>query len=255
MQKTLMIISICTGLIFLSACTPAGSQGSLTGQVWGLAELNGKQLVPGTVITAVFSSDGKVAGSSGCNQYSGNYTVSGSSITFSGYMVATMMACPQPVMDQETAYLKVLGGAKSYQVSGDQMTLKDTSNTVVATFKVESQSLSGTSWQATSYNNGKQAVVSVMNGTTLTAVFGSDGSLSGNSGCNTFNGTYKATGSQIAIGPLAATRMACSDPAGVMDQETQYLAALQSAATYLINGGKLELRTKDGALAADFLKK
>jgi heat shock protein HslJ len=37
-----------------------------------------------------------------------------------------------------------------------------------------------------------------------------------------------------------------------MDQETQYLAALQSAATYSIEGKVLELRAKDGALAADF---
>jgi heat shock protein HslJ len=41
----------------------------------------------------------------------------------------------------------------------------------------------------------------------------------------------------------------------VMDQEAQYLAALQSAAAYQIEGAVLELRTKDGALAADFSQK
>ena len=49
--------------------------------------------------------------------------------------------------------------------------------------------------------------------------------------------------------------MACEDPAGIMDQEQQYLAALQTAATYQIEGNVLELRTADGALAADFNKK
>jgi heat shock protein HslJ len=49
--------------------------------------------------------------------------------------------------------------------------------------------------------------------------------------------------------------MACNDPAGVMDQEAQYLAALQSAATYQIEGNVLQLRTKDDALAAVFNKK
>jgi heat shock protein HslJ len=39
-----------------------------------------------------------------------------------------------------------------------------------------------------------------------------------------------------------------------MDQEQQYLAALSTAATYRIDGSKLELRTADGALAADFTK-
>jgi heat shock protein HslJ len=49
--------------------------------------------------------------------------------------------------------------------------------------------------------------------------------------------------------------MACSDPVGVMDQESQYLTAIQSAATYLIEGNVLELRASDGALVADFNKK
>jgi heat shock protein HslJ len=44
----------------------------------------------------------------------------------------------------------------------------------------------------------------------------------------------------------------CNDPEGVMDQESQFLAALESAATYKIEGTRLELRTADGALAADF---
>ena len=92
-------------------------------------------------------------------------------------------------------------------------------------------------------------------GTTLTASFGKDGTLSGNSGCNTFSGPYTVNENQITIGPLASTMMMCSDPAGVMEQEAQYLTALQSAATYQLEGNVLELRTKDGALAANFSKK
>ena len=38
--------------------------------------------------------------------------------------------------------------------------------------------------------------------------------------------------------------MMCSEPEGVMDQEAQYLAALQSAAKYQIEGNVLQLRTR-----------
>ncbi len=38
-----------------------------------------------------------------------------------------------------------------------------------------------------------------------------------------------------------------------MEQESQYLAALGTAATYRIEGERLELRTAEGALAADFV--
>jgi heat shock protein HslJ len=49
--------------------------------------------------------------------------------------------------------------------------------------------------------------------------------------------------------------MMCSEPEGVMDQEGQYLAALQSAAKYQIEGNVLQLRTSDDALAAMFNRK
>ena len=75
-------------------------------------------------------------------------------------------------MDQESAYLKVLGEAKTYAVKGDQLTLTGGDGTQLAVYKAQSQDLAGTSWEATAYNNGKQAVVGVLEGTTLTASFG-----------------------------------------------------------------------------------
>ena len=256
MNKVLISIGLLGGLLILAACGSSGaSGGTLTGPVWALTALNGQPLASGTGITATFTADGAVSGSAGCNRYTGKYSTSGANITIDPAIASTMMACEQPVMDQETAYLKMLPQAKTYAVKGDQLTLMDASNTVVATYNAQTQDLSGTNWNVIGYNNGKQAVTSVIAGTTLTASFGKDGNLSGNAGCNNYNGPYKVSGSQITIGPLASTMKACADPAGVMEQEAQYLAALGSAATYQVENNVLELRTKDGALAADFSKK
>lgn len=115
--------------------------------------------------------------------------------------------------------------------------------------------LPGTSWEVTGYSDGSQGVQNVLPGTSLTANFGEDGTLSGNSGCNDYNGPYKITGNQIGIGPLAATKKACSDPAGVMDQEAQYLAALEDAQVFAVDGNTLELRLVDGTVAAKFTRK
>ena len=76
-------------------------------------------------------------------------------------------------------------------------------------------------------------------GTTLTAVFGNSSDISGDSGCNTFNGSYTVSGSSISIGPLATTQKLCQDE--VNTQEQTYLAALQSATTYSISGSQLIL--------------
>lgn len=257
MKKIVRMIGICTGLIILVACAPSQDVGGgdLTGQVWSLSELLGKPPVAGTGISVHFTSDGKVSGSAGCNRYAGTYTVSGANITISTPLASTMMMCDPAVMAQETVYLITLGQAKTFTVKGDQLTLADEDGTALAVFNAQSQDLAGSDWQVTSYNNGKQAVVGVLAGTTLTASFGQDGTLSGNSGCNTYSGPYKVDPNQITIGPLASTMMMCSEPAGVMEQEAQYLAALKSAATYHVEGDVLELRAQDGALAASFSRK
>ncbi len=220
-------LGLCAGLFVLSACAPSqsGGEGDLTATVWNLSQLMDQELVPGSSITAQFTSDGKVSGSAGCNRYSGTYTVSGNSLQLSSPMASTMMACEQALMDQESAYLKALGEVKTFSISGDQLTLTDANQKSLLVYEAQSQDLADTSWEVIGYNNGKQAITSVLAGTTLTAEFGKDGNLSGNSGCNTYNGTYTVTDDQIQIGPLATTRMAC--PQEIMDQETQYLAALQ----------------------------
>jgi heat shock protein HslJ len=115
--------------------------------------------------------------------------------------------------------------------------------------------LPGTAWDVTGYNDGSQADASVLASTTLTANFGEDGTLTGNSGCNEYSGPYKITGSQIGIGPISSTEKACSDPAGVMEQEAQYLAALENAEVFVVEGNSLELREVDGTLMAKLAKK
>ncbi len=50
-------------------------------------------------------------------------------------------------------------------------------------------------WQIIAYNNGKQAVVSVLSTSTVTATFGDDGTVSGNSGVNSYSGPYTTKGS------------------------------------------------------------
>ena len=216
-----------------------------------LTELAGQPLVANSAISASFSTDGTVSGSAGCNRYNGKYTVSGDSLTFSVNMAMSMMMCEQAVMDQETAYINTLGQVKTYSVADSQLTLKDASGKTILVFQAQSQDLAGTSWEVVNFNNGNQAIVGVITGTSLTAEFGKDGTLSGNGGCNNYSGPYTVDGDKIKIGPLASTMMACAEPEGVMEQETQYLAALQLAESYQVEGGVLELRRTDQTLVAN----
>ena len=231
----------------------AAPQLSLTGQTWQLTKL-GPVDRKKAGITARFTTDGKVSGFSGCNNYSGTYTTSGGSITVSRKLAVTRKACARPVMVQERLYLAALTAARTYSIAGGTLQLRGKSGLTLATFAVQSQSLAGTRWIVVDYNNGKQAVVSVLIGTKLTANFDTAGHVTGFAGCNNYNGAVKATPPKISIGPLAGTKKFCNEPAGVMEQESAYLAALASAATYSIQGTTLEFRTASGAIAASLVR-
>jgi len=247
-------VTVSATLVGVAAGSASGAEqagaSALTGKVWVLATLGGKAPLRGTDVTAAFTTSGRVSGSAGCNRYSGTYKTSGSTLRIST-LATTQMACARAIATQERAFLKALSATRSFAVNSGTLTLRSASGRSLATFRAQTQALAGTSWEVLAYNNGKQAVVSVLTGTKLTAVFGKSGKLTGFAGCNDYNATYEATPPKIAIGPVAATRKHCEQPAGVTDQETRYLAALETAATYRIEGSRLELRTADGALAVE----
>jgi heat shock protein HslJ len=207
-----------------------------------------------TEITATFGSEGKVSGLAGCNNYAASYEISGDQISL-GPAAATMMMCPEPagLMEQEQTYLATLQSASRFDIEGKQLSLYGPDGQVLLSFTArEPTPLIGTTWQAISYNNGKGGAVSVILGTEITAIFGQDGNLTGSAGCNNYTATYETEGTSISVGPAASTRMFCAEPEGIMDQEAQYLAALETAATYRPEGDRLELRTADGALVASY---
>jgi heat shock protein HslJ len=209
-----------------------------------------QQALPDVETLIVFK-DGTVAGTAGCNRLSGSYQVDGSNVKF-GPMASTMMACPEAPMAQEAAVMAAMSSAATYELTGDQLILKDASGKVVLTLaKAQSVSLTGQPWSAIAINNGKQAVTGVIAGSEVTAVFGDDGIVSGSSGCNTYTGQYTVDGTNIKIGPLASTRMMCADEQ-VMQQEQAFLNAMANAATYTIELSQLELFAADGARQVTF---
>ena len=84
----------------------------------------GRVPLPNTSITLAFDGAGAVSGNSGCNSYSGAYTINGTSLSI-GPLISTQMACEQDVMDQEQLYLASLQGAASFDLPGGQLVIFD----------------------------------------------------------------------------------------------------------------------------------
>jgi heat shock protein HslJ len=96
---------------------------------------------------------------------------------------------------------------------------------------------------------------SLIEGSQITATF-SGGTVSGSAGCNNYTGTVTPVADYFTIGGIAVTQQACAEPAGVMEQEQAYLAALEATAGYqwqqdavngaVITGGRLFYSLADG---------
>ncbi|MBL8165028.1 MAG: META domain-containing protein [Anaerolineae bacterium] len=108
-----------------------------------------------------------------------------------------------------------------------------------ATF-AQSEDLTGVQWRLVSID-GVPAQIA----TTITLSLDANGQAGGNSGCNFYGGSYTLTDGAFSLSDIASTMMACLDNA-IMDQETAYLAALQTATQIEHNGDTLTITYDNG---------
>jgi heat shock protein HslJ len=113
----------------------------------------------------------------------------------------------------------------------------------------EPDPLAGTRWEVVNYNNGRGALTTLLDGSRIALEFSTDGQVSGNAGCNSYFTSYRVSRNNITIGRPAATSLYCAEPEGVMGQEAEFLAILEQAATFRIDGDRLEMRTAGDAIA------
>ena len=88
-------------------------------------------------------------------------------------------------------------------------------------------------------------------GSQISAIFNSQGGLSGFGGCNNYNAQYTLTGAVrpdgmgISISPITATKKFCQ---GASDTEGTYLEILQNAASYSVNPNQLTITSGLGSM-------
>jgi len=101
--------------------------------------------------------------------------------------------------------------------------------------------LTANQWTLQSYSSPETGYRTPLPGTQITARFEANGDLSGNGGCNSYSGGFTAYDQTLRTSNLNATQTLCSEPAGIMEQETAYLGLLRQAATFTISAGQLSV--------------
>ncbi|MCW7554259.1 META domain-containing protein [Endozoicomonas gorgoniicola] len=100
----------------------------LQGQIWVMSSLNGEAPVGGKRITMELTqgsaSQGKVNGRGPCNSYFGGYQIEQGQVSF-GRIGSSMMACREPVMQQEMAFHTTLQKTNQMLMDDRMLILKE----------------------------------------------------------------------------------------------------------------------------------
>jgi heat shock protein HslJ len=115
----------------------------------------------------------------------------------------------------------------------------------------QTPSMEGRPWVLQEYLDREGKTVTVLEGSEVNAEFRED-QVAGNAGCNRYFGSYQIDGSKVTIGDVGMTRKFCSAPEGVMDQESDYGAALEQVASYQVTEEQLELSDAEGQVLLSY---
>jgi len=252
MMRSGVLAAMTTGLLMAGLAggasaqspSPAAMTGGLDGTDWLLSAVGTSPVASGVNANLVFVS-GDAGGFAGCNSFFASYTSDGVSTLTFGDIATTLKTCDDATNTFEASYLAALATVATYKETASGLDMADATGTTVLSYAATAPATVEGPWIVTNYNNGKGGVESVSADFAPSVAFGPDGTVEGFGGCNNFSGGYSVNGAAIAIGPLMSTMKSCGDT--IDAQETAYLTALQTATTWAVTTGTLDLRDAGGA--------
>lgn len=240
----LFILAACSG----GAGSPAPSPSPSAGIVdaigdWRLVEgSDGGVAIPlikGSDITMTVAGS-QVSGRSACNHYGGEITVVNGQVRF-GMMSMTEMACDEPVMASEAAFIAAMAKVRAASRDGDRLSLTGPGVTLVFEWvePLPTADIVDTTWVLDSIIAG-DAVSTVM-GDPATLVLAADGSLKGSTGCRSFTGRYTKANGEILFTDFAMDQTTC-DP-GLAAQDSHVVSVLGDGFRFTVEGQRLTINS------------
>lgn len=179
----------------------------------------------------------EIGGTAACNQYGGEMERDDDRITI-GALSMTEMACAEPIMALEAAYLDGLSRVDTARRDGDRLRLTGPATELDFTLLQPTPDADpvGTQWRLESLITG-DAVASVLGDATL--LLAEDGTVSGSTGCRNFGGTYTIEGDELVIADLVVDMRPCD--AQTAGQDGQVLGLFEVPLRATVSGDRLTL--------------
>jgi putative lipoprotein len=109
---------------------PSPTSDVLAGRGWWIESIDGVLLTAGTGATLEFGRDGRVSGSTGVNQFTASYVVTGEHVA-TGPVAMTRRACAPDELHQEELVVAAVAGECSFRFDGAALELHGRMGTVV----------------------------------------------------------------------------------------------------------------------------
>ena len=101
--------------------------------------------------------------------------------------------------------------------------------------------LMGSTWVLTNIGT-----LSAQKGVEVTLVFDSEDSLSGYTGCNSYESSYSLNGESFTVSGIVSSDDSCAE--SIMDQEANFILTLEGAESIQIFGDNLVIKSTDAIL-------
>lgn len=218
-----------------------------------LTEIDGRAaLLTGDRPSLIFDGQGGVAGFTGCNRLNTRLLDPSATGPLFAPVATTKRGCPGEVATLERAVLAALADAAAYSSSGGQLVLRARDGRVLACWRSISARADGDAAGI----HGRDWVLRTLDGAAIAAegapTLRFDGeSVSGDTGCNRWNGQHVRTAGRSRFILGAMTQRACLAPAR-MSLERRFLDALAQATDVRLEEGALILRNADGGVPMVF---
>jgi len=252
LRLSFLILSVLAITVVTQGCKTAQNMPTtkLEGK-WVLKTLNGqnvKDIFAGKTPTMIISlTDSRINGTGGCNSYNGRFTLIKDEFSAPN-LASTMMMCIQA--NQETQFMQALGEKSKLSLKGDELTFTQNGKAVLVFTKAKPLSaadFSGT-WTLQSIEGASANTYFGEKPPTISFDFSAN-KVSGNAGCNNYNGPFKLAGDILEVTTPVSTRMACEN----LEGEGKFLKLLTIPAKVEVEEGMLVLR-QDGRELLRFSK-
>lgn len=158
----------------------------------------------------------RVGGTAACNHYGGGITMAGDGLHLQN-LEQTAMACEEPAMAAEAAYLGALARVRELARDGDQLVARGDGVELrfAAVPPPPTAELVGTTWVLDSVLVGDVAASPM--GEAATLKLSDDGTFTGSTGCRRFSGEWDEQGDQIVAPSWGLDETTCSAELSAQD--------------------------------------